>query len=389
MNLPLPGLIVFRTEIPATNNISMSDKSKKGKLVAAISGGVDSCVAAMLAAEAGWKLIGVNLHLNQILSSSESGGSVTDESAAAKAVAEHLGIPFKVLDLSEEFNHQILKRSWREYRNGRTPNPCAVCNRLIKFGKLLDYGRSLGAEGIVTGHHARLENVNGSPALKRGNDPNKDQTYFLFNLTPRQLACIHFPLGGMTKQEVRELAKKYDLPSADEPESQDTCFQAPGENFAEALRMRFRGHTRKGNFIDTSGKILDPHAGIHNYTIGQRKGLRIALGKPAYVSSIDPVTGNVELTVDENDLLRPELVAERVNWQQPQYAGTPFEALVQIRYRSRPVKGKVFPVNNGKSVRIEFEFPLRAITPGQAAVFYDNDMLIGGGWIKHQRLPLD
>jgi len=348
-----------------------------------MSGGVDSSVAAALCVEAGYEVCGVTLRLKPEIPGSASYGNcggLDDEASAAQA-AEVIGIPHAVIDLRHDFTEFVLSPCWCEYSHARTPNPCALCNRFVKFGKILEYASSVGAAGMITGHYVKkIVLPDGQFALERGSDPVKDQTYFLFTLTRKDIAASFFPLGGMSKSDVREKAESMGIHAAKKPESQDACFSTPGECFAETLRKFFGASGGHGNFVDSSGKILGRHNGIHNFTIGQRKGLGVALGRPAYVSHIDEASGSVTLCVDESELLSNEAVVTGINYQIDGYESHEFECSVQIRYRSAPVKARVIPLGNS-SVRVVFESPLRAVTPGQAAVFYNGNTVIGGGWM--------
>ncbi len=348
------------------------------KLVAAISGGVDSSVAAALCLEKGVELVAVTLKMRSCENMPDKRKSCCgiEDDMHARGAADKLGIPHYFLNVKEEFEDKVLRQAWQEYAAGRTPNPCALCNRYLKFGTLIDYALKIGAGGIITGHYAIIENN----TLRRGVDPDKDQTYFLFGLTPEQIGRSYMPLGPYTKREVRELARRFGLPNAEKTESQDACFGYKDETFAQTLQKLFKGGSRKGCLKDKEGKILGEHEGVHLFTIGQRKGLGIALGAPAYVVGIDNVSGDVTVSRDEKDLLCDSLRAERVNWQLAKFAGCEFKCLAQIRYRSRPAAATVSPDASG-GVAVKFEEPQRAVTPGQAVVFYDGDMLLGGGWI--------
>ncbi len=352
------------------------------KLVAAISGGVDSSVAAAICLEKGVELVAVTLKMRSCENMPDKRKSCCgiEDDIYARGAAEKLGIPHYFLNVKEDFEEKILQQAWNEYSIGRTPNPCTLCNRYLKFGSLIDYALKIGAEGIITGHYAIIERNEGRPLLRRGVDPEKDQTYFLFGLTPEQLARSYMPLGPFKKSEVRDMARKFGLPNADKTESQDACFGYREETFAQTLQKLFKGKSQKGHLKDMSGKVLGEHDGIHQFTIGQRKGLGIALGSPAYVVRIDAKTGDVFISPDESDLMSDSLTATAVNWQIADFAGKEFKCLAQIRYRSRPVPATVSPLDTGE-VSVKFEKPLRAITPGQAVVFYDGDMLVGGGWI--------
>ncbi|OGV50220.1 MAG: tRNA 2-thiouridine(34) synthase MnmA [Lentisphaerae bacterium GWF2_44_16] len=355
--------------------------NSKKKIVAAISGGVDSSVAAAIYKEKGYEVIGVTLKMKSCDENTEKRKSCCgiDDDLHARTTADSIGIAHYFLDVREDFTAKVLKKGWEEYASGRTPNPCALCNRYLKFGRLLDYARKIGAEGIITGHYSIVrQNAGPTYSLHRGIDSQKDQSYFLFALTQEQLASTHMPLGTMTKKEVREYARRIGLPNAEKTESQDACFGIGDEAFSETLRRLFNGLPQKGFIIGDDGKALGEHNGIHLYTIGQRKGLGIALGKPAYVWKIDK--GNVYLSADEGRLFSENMLVENVNWQCPAKTES-FECEVQIRYRSKPVKAKLTPCG-ASSYMVDFEKQQRAVTPGQAAVFYDGDKLLGGGWIS-------
>lgn len=356
---------------------------KKKKIIAAISGGVDSSVAAAIFVEKGYEVIGVTLKMKSCDENVEKAKSCCgiDDNMQARAAAALLGIPHYFLDVRTDFSDKVLRRAWDEYSSARTPNPCALCNRHLKFGKLIEYARSIGAEGVITGHYSRIISENGKNVLRRGFDTAKDQSYFLFALTSEQLSMSFMPLGTMTKPEVREYARKISLPNAEKIESQDACFGIKDESFAETLRKLFKSPPIKGYFVDDSGKVLGRHDGLHQFTIGQRKGLGIAMGKPAYISRIDLKTGDITLSTDEQKLLSASLLVSDINWQQ-QPSADEFECDVQIRYRSKPARALVSKVPDSASYMVRFASPQRAVTPGQAAVFYDADLLLGGGWIE-------
>ncbi|MFQ3621627.1 MAG: tRNA 2-thiouridine(34) synthase MnmA [Spirochaetales bacterium] len=358
---------------------------KPRKVLVAMSGGVDSSVAAYIMKEAGIEVIGVTLRLRSC--SLEEGVKQkaccgAEDSIHAQAVAGRLGIPHYFLDYQEDFRKKVLEKAWEEYASGRTPNPCVLCNRFLKFGKLFHYAGAIGAEGIVTGHYARiLPQEGGAYGLFRGIDSKKDQSYFLFALDPAVLSRCWFPLGGLLKTEVREIAREIGLSNAEKRESQDACFGVGGEAFADTLRRVLGKTVKPGIFTDASGKILGYHEGVHAYTLGQRRGLGVALGKRAYVARIDVEKGIVVLDTDEKELLHSELVAKEVNWLAPLFAKKPFEGFVQVRYTQQAVPAYIVPLEGGR-IRVEFTEKVRAITPGQAAVVYKEDQLICGGWIE-------
>ncbi len=359
----------------------------KQTVIAAMSGGVDSSVAAAVYQQRGYQVIGATLRLRSKLpelAGVESCASKSDEDAVL-AVAEKLGIEHHFLDFGSEFESLVLRPCWDAYASGRTPNPCTHCNIHIKFGKLLEFADQCGAAGVITGHYAGVEQLGGVFKLCRGDDSGRDQTYFLYRLTQKQLSRIAFPIGKMSKNETRALAAQLGLPNSAKKDSQDACFNVPGECFAETLRRLFGGSVRRGNFI-YQGRVVGRHDGIHQFTIGQRKGLGVALGVPAYVQRIDPVAGNVYLTTDEDDLMSQSFQVTELNWQSGYMPEWPLSCLVQTRYRSQPAPA-VVTFSKGEAqdhpdkVAVVLSAPQRAITSGQAAVFYDRDILLGGGII--------
>ncbi len=351
--------------------------------MAAMSGGVDSSVAAALLLEQGFEVVGVTLQLQACHESPEGRSCCgTDAIAQARAAAGHLGIHHYVLDCRQLFEQTVLLRSWEEYSHGRTPNPCVICNERIKFGMLLDYARSLGADKLATGHYARIGvRKNGEAFLMRGADARKDQSYFLFSICSERLSAALFPVGGLTKDAVRSMARRMGLPNADRQESQDACFASKETAYPEGLRRRFNENVKPGPILDEEGRSLGVHAGIHRFTVGQRRGLGVALGSPAWVKSIDPESAAVFLTTRKEGLIAQGLIATDVRWQ----AFTPrFRRLrcsVQVRYNQVPVLATVEP-GEPATVRVRFDRPLRAVTPGQAVVFFSGDRVLGGGWIE-------
>jgi tRNA-uridine 2-sulfurtransferase len=353
------------------------------RVLVAMSGGVDSSVAAGLLLEDGFEVHGLTLQLH---SCDDATGESSCGSAAgptrARAVARVLGIPHYLLDCRQQFVDAVLSYGWREYSRGRTPNPCVVCNECIKFGYLLDVAKTLGAAHIATGHYVRKEtDRNGRISLRRGLDLSKDQSYFLFSLSDQQRTAALFPLGQFRKSEVREKARGLGLQNADIEESQDACFLADGEAFSESLRHRFQGLVRAGEVLDGKGKVLGKHQGFHRFTVGQRRGLGIALGRKAWVKGIDPENASVILTLEETELFSEGLIATGVRWHHPVTDLSPIDCFVQVRYRHEAASAKVEHLGP-ESVQVTFDEPVRAVTPGQAAVFYDGDRLLGGGWIE-------
>ena len=348
-------------------------------VMVAFSGGVDSSVAAYLCLKAGFQVRAVTMSLL---------GPENYDPSRAQQTADQLGIPLEIIDLSKEFEETVMRGTWEIYAAGRTPNPCAVCNPKFKFGRLLEFARKNDCAALVTGHYARLDAApDGSLRLRKGVCREKDQSYFLFGLSHDQLEHACFPLGGMEKSEVRSIASSLGLPSAEAKESQDACFApADGSNMAEMLRCRFGASARTGNFVDTAGKILGRHCGIHAYTIGQRKGTGVAMGRPAYVKSICAQTREIVLTPDSSELMSREVRLAKPNLLLREYEDrTEFPCEVKIRYRSPAVPAQVrqYPDH----CLLTFELPQRAVTPGQAAVFYDGDTLIGGAWIESAEPP--
>ena len=344
------------------------------RILMAFSGGVDSTVAAVLALRAGYRVIAVHMTL---LPSGESARQKAEEAAAK------LGIELIHADCSEAFERAVLRPSWELYKNGFTPNPCALCNPAVKFGSLMPLMERHGCAAFATGHYAKvIDAPDGSAILARGSYREKDQSYFLFGLSQDQLARVVFPLGGMTKPEVREIARELGLPNAESKESQDACFMPPDRTAAEFLHEHFGETVPGGTFAAApDGRILGRHDGIYAYTIGQRKGTGVAMGVPAWVSRIDAGENKVWLTTNQDDLLRDALVLPRAHWIAKPAEAVEFRAQVQIRYRSRPADASVLLSPNGV-VFIRFDAPQRAVTPGQAAVIYDGDSLLGGGWIS-------
>lgn len=338
----------------------------------AMSGGVDSSVAALLLRQAGHRLSGVHLRL---LHGAETGQGAED----AAAVARRLGFPCYVFDLSELFRNTVMEYFIREYRAGRTPNPCAVCNRTVKFGALLDRVRLLGGEYLATGHYARVERDadSGRYLLKRGLDRRKDQTYFLYSLTQDQLARVLFPLGTLEKPQVRRLAEDSGLVNAEKQDSQDICF-VPGGDYMEFLR-RSGVIPTPGDFVDLSGRVLGRHRGLEAYTTGQRKGLGVSAGAPLYVLKKDLTANTVTLGPD-SALYTRELTADQVNWISIPSLEGPLSVTAKTRHSQREAAATVEPLP-GRRIRVSFQEPQRAITPGQAVVLYDGETVVGGGTI--------
>jgi tRNA-uridine 2-sulfurtransferase len=370
-------------------------------IAVAMSGGVDSStVAAMLRAE-GHNVVGLTMQLwNQRRLAGREGMPEQvqgrccsiDDVYDARRVAEDLGIPYYVVNHEERFERDVVRPFIDEYLSGRTPIPCSLCNNHLKFDQLLVTARQIGADLLATGHYARCEF---SPErnrwlLRRAADESKDQTYFLFGLTQAQLSRTLFPLGEMRKPEVRELARRHGLALAEKPDSQEICFVPGGDykRFIDAY-LAEQGESlpdTSGELVTTDGRVLGHHEGVHNFTVGQRKGLGVATGSPLYVININGAEGKV--TVGGNDdLLSRTLIARDVNWiavdalrDSGPAANAPVRVRAKIRHRHEPAPAVLEPAASGE-VRVTFDEPQRAITPGQAVVFYDGDLVVGGGWI--------
>ena len=365
-------------------------------IAVAMSGGVDSStVAAMLRAE-GHSIIGLTMQLwNQRRLAGHEGmpESVTgrccslDDVYDARRVAETIGIPYYVVNHEERFEREVVRPFVEEYLAGRTPIPCSLCNNHLKFDQLLIVARQIGADCVATGHYAQVayEEGRGRWLLKRPVDRSKDQTYFLFGLTQDQLSRTVFPLGGMTKPEVRELARKYNLVIAEKPDSQEICFVPGGDykKFLDAYLSEQGDATRLnagGEMVTSDGKVIGEHAGVHNFTVGQRKGLGLASGSPLYVIQIESDTRRVVVGRDE-DLYSQTLRARRVNLISQAGIFEPMRVTVKIRHKHAGAAATI-EATGPDEILATFEQPQRAITPGQAAVFYDGDTVVGGGWIE-------
>jgi tRNA-uridine 2-sulfurtransferase len=374
-------------------------------IAVAMSGGVDSsAVAAMLRAE-GRNVIGLTMQLwNQRRLAGHEGMPESvqgrccsiDDVYDARRVAETLGIPYYVVNHEERFERDVVRPFVEEYLAGRTPIPCSLCNNHLKFDQLLVVARQIGADRIATGHYAQVvfDEQLSRWLLKRPADKSKDQTYFLFGLTQEQLSRTLFPLGGMTKPEVRELARKHSLVIAEKPDSQEICFVPGGDykRFLEAYLAeqgdrptRIAGEMVAGEMVTTDGKVIGEHAGVHNFTVGQRKGLGVATGSPLYVIQIKNDTRQVVVGKDE-ELYSRTLHARRVNLISTAELREPMRVAVKIRHKHQPAPAVIEPAGESAGpdeVRVTFDEPQRALTPGQAAVFYDGDIVVGGGWIEN------
>jgi tRNA-specific 2-thiouridylase len=360
-----------------------------------MSGGVDSStVAAMLCAE-GHNVIGLTMQLwNQRRLAGHEGMPESvqgrccslDDVYDARRVAETIGIPYYVVNHEERFERDVVRPFVEEYLSGRTPIPCSLCNNHLKFDQLLVVARQIGADRVATGHYAQVtfDDETGRWLLKRPADKSKDQTYFLFGLTQEQLSRTMFPLGGMTKPEVRELARKHALVIAEKPDSQEICF-VPGGDYKKFLDAYLAEQGEPpletpGEMVTTDGRVIGEHTGIHNFTVGQRKGLGVATGSPLYVLQIKGDTRQVIVGNDE-DLYSRTLRTHRVNLISVAELREPMRVGVKIRHRHQPAPATI-ESTGADQILVTFDDPQRAITPGQAAVFYDGDTVVGGGWIE-------
>jgi tRNA-specific 2-thiouridylase len=385
-----------------------------------MSGGVDSSTAAALLVEQGYDVIGITLKLwkHDCFSPDEDVFKCCGSRAVAdvRAVCNHLGIPFHLIDDAEAFQKEVISRFAAEYRAGRTPNPCILCNEHLKFGTLLQRADQFGAQYVATGHYARIERdpnpimagtsrcdvlareaagetiapldaartaqravpTTGRYLLKRGRDLRKDQSYFLFSLRQDQLSRALFPVGDQTKSDTREAARRRELKTAEKKESMEICF-VPDNDYGKFLREANLAQKHRGEIMDLHGRVLGHHDGIEFYTIGQRKGLGITTPKPVYVIELD-VENNRVIVGDDSALDRDEFTVERCNWIPFDTPPETIEATVKIRYNHPGAPATVTPAGQG-GAKVKLHAPQRAITPGQAAVFYQDDLVVGGGWI--------
>ena len=348
----------------------------------AMSGGVDSSLAAKLMQDDGYECIGCTMRLfhneDAGLERSRTCCSLEDVEDA-RSVAYELGMRFYVFNFTDDFRNTVIRRFVESYQNGITPNPCIDCNRYMKFGKLFDRAKILDCDCVVTGHYARIEERDGRYVLKKAIDATKDQSYVLYAMTQDQLAHTRFPLGDLCKTHVRALAEQNGFVNADKPDSQDICF-VPNGDYAHIIELQTGCKAAAGNFVDRCGNVLGTHRGVIHYTIGQRKGLGIAAGEPLYVCRICPQSNTVVLGRNE-DLFSTEADAADFNWISGESPKQAIRCKVKIRYRQAEQWATVTPCGE-HDVHISFDDPQRAVTPGQAAVLYDGDIVLGGGTIR-------
>lgn len=369
----------------------MSEKT----IAVAMSGGVDSSVVAGMLHRDGHRVVGLTMQLwnQRRLPELSAGGVATgrccslDDVYDARAVAQHIGIPYYVVNFEQRFEEQVVQPFIEEYLAGRTPIPCTLCNNHIKFDQFLEMADGVGAERMATGHYAQISQdpETGRYRMAKSRDEGKDQTYFLFGLQQQQLARTMFPLGGYTKPEVRELAREIGLPVAEKNDSQEICF-VPNGDYAAFIEAYFRERgvaptETQGEIVTADGRVMGEHSGVHHFTVGQRRGLRVAAGEPLYVIATEPASQRVIIGRGE-ELLRSKMRVKDVNWISIEPITTPRRASAKIRNKHAAAPATLYPVAGDPAlVEVLFDEPQRAITPGQGAVFYDGEWVLGGGWI--------
>ena len=347
-----------------------------------MSGGVDSSVAAYLLKEQGYDVIGVTMQIwQEDKEYEEREGGCCSLSAVddARRVADKIGIPFYVLNFRDSFKKNVIDYFIDEYMECKTPNPCFACNKYLKFDELLKKAQGIGADYIATGHYAKIEEHNGRYILVKSDDDKKDQTYALYNMTQEQLAHTLMPCGEYTKDRIREIAKEIGLDVHNKKDSEEICFISDN-NHGKYISEAMPGKVKQGNFVDKDGNILGKHKGIVYYTIGQRKGLGLAMGRPVFVTDINPLTNEVVVGAEE-DIFKTDLICKDINFIAFDNLDKSLELKAKIRYSAKPATATITPLENGK-VRVSFKEKQRAITKGQSVVFYLDDLVVGGGIIE-------
>ncbi|HUX83717.1 MAG TPA: tRNA 2-thiouridine(34) synthase MnmA [Chitinophagaceae bacterium] len=365
--------------------------SRKGKVLVAMSGGIDSTVTALMLHDQGYEVVGITMKTWDYATSGsgkkETGCCNLDSFNDARAAAVDHGFPHYVLDIREEFNGHVIEDFVGEYLSGRTPNPCVLCNTHIKWEALLKRADVLGCDHIATGHYVKVRKEGGRFLVSRGTDPNKDQSYVMWGLSQACLSRTIFPLGGLTKSEVRQMALDYGYPGlAKKSESYEICF-IPDNDYRGFLKHRVKGledRVKDGPFLWKDGTVVGRHKGYPFYTVGQRKGLEIALGRPVYVTSIDAATNSVMLG-EEEDLLGGRMLVRKINPVKYDLIPRDQKALIQVRYRDPGTLGLLSPGDGG--IQVDFSLPVKGIAPGQSAVFYEGNDVLGGGIIQNTSNP--
>lgn len=373
----------------SVNSLGFAKPASQTRVVVAMSGGVDSSTVAAMLADEGYEVIGITLQLYDHGEAVSRKGSCCagQDIHDARRVSERLGIPHYVLDYESRFKQSVMDDFADAYLRGETPIPCVRCNQTVKFHDLLQTARELGADALATGHYVRRVMKDGRAELHRGADKDKDQSYFLFATTPEQLNFLRFPLGGMSKEQTRALAEKYEIPVADKPESQDICF-VPNGNYSQVIERLRPGAADPGEIVHVDGRVLGGHEGILHYTVGQRRGLGVTDGEPLYVVRIDPETHRVYVGPKEA-LLHSSLWISELNWLSAEpltEEGVPCE--IKIRSMQTPFAATLYPHSSGAEVVLAAPQP--ATSPGQACVMYSGEKVLGGGWItrRHLEMPL-
>ncbi|TFG76106.1 MAG: tRNA 2-thiouridine(34) synthase MnmA [Thermodesulfobacteriales bacterium] len=355
----------------------------KKRIVVAMSGGVDSTTVAAILKQEGHEVIGITMQLLDY-KDAEGGCCSLDHVIDARRVAQELDIPHYVVNFIDSFKELVLKDYVAKYESGKTPIPCVLCNQYVKFDLLLKRAMELGADYLATGHYAKITNGDGTYSLNKADDENKDQTYFLYTLKQKELSKLMFPLGSLKKDEVRELARSLNIKLAEKPDSTGVCF-VPSDNYRDYLISQSAFTEREGDIVNVEGEVLGKHRGIYSFTIGQRRGLGIATGKPMYVVGIEPKENRV-IVGEEDKIYSNKLLAENISWVQTNNqielnSEEPFEVKAKIRNRHRE-DDAIVTMKSDTQAEIEFINPQRAITPGQAVVLYQDKKVLGGGWIN-------